>query len=503
MSSTAVIVPVVTVFGLPAVLVVGGLVIGAVAIASLVKAHSEIDRKKGESYLKNYFSEILNDLNNEIKNLNSEWSSELKNDFSNLQNVSDNFIQEFKNQDSLVIRQSLLENMVHSFDSKVSNLKHKLNVTKLDIKEMIESHKQQTKEIKNLFNELDSTVLDGYKNDLNKLKIEFESIEKKSSLKEKNQGFNRFIERVNKFCSEHDFAKSIDFSGFEEEKVNLYINKTPAKNKSQHFKNEIKIFAKKLKDYDSDIYKSIEKLIFEANEESFEQRLEIIKNQVKLKYGQVKEMTVLTNIYKNDLEKAKLLITNYKNNNNLIEEINLKLGNKYINKAEFYELSAKIREFIIFSEREVFQKTQKQELIQNISKSLNILGYEVINNDEESILEKLKMGEILYFDTQWENYKVLVRINQQDEIATRLVKLVASEKDKNHISSYQKQKDQEIAKSWCKDYDKFIESLQKNGIDISVKLRKEPEQEDIQYIVDNKIQKTVIKNVNVLNKKEA
>lgn len=389
--------------------------------------------------------------------------------------------------------------MVHSFDSKVSNVKHKLNVTKLDIKEMIESHKQQTKEIKNLFNELDSTVLDGYKNDLNKLKIEFKSIEKKSSLKEKNQGFNRFIEMVNKFCSEHDFAKSIDFSGFEEEKVTLYINTTKAKNKNQHFKNEIKIFAKKLNDYDSDIYKSIEKLIFEANEESFEQRLEIIKNQVKLKYGQVKEMTVLTNIYKNDLEKAKLLITNYKNNNNLIEEINFKLGSKYINKAEFYELSAKIREFIVFSEKEIFQKTQKQELIQNISKNLNMLGYEVINNDEESILEKLKMGEIIYFDTQWENYKVLVRINQQDEIATRLVKLVASEKDKNHISSYQKQKDQEIAKAWCKDYDKFIESLQKNGIDISVKLRKEPEQEDIQYIVDNKIQKSSVKNVTLLS----
>lgn len=48
MSSTAVIVPVATVFGLPAVLVVGGLVIGAMAIASLVKAHAEIDRKKGK-----------------------------------------------------------------------------------------------------------------------------------------------------------------------------------------------------------------------------------------------------------------------------------------------------------------------------------------------------------------------------------------------------------------------------------------------------------------------
>ena len=123
------------------------------------------------------------------------------------------------------------------------------------------------------------------------------------------------------------------------------------------------------------------------------------------------------------------------------------------------------------------------------------LGYEVFEDNSE-IMEKLENGEIIYLDTQESEYKVMLKV-ANNSLTTRFVKIVASQKAKESISEYQKQQDKEQAKKWCNSYDKLNLLMQKNGVSLNQKLRIEPNDEDILYIVDKnmaiKKRKTVAK----------
>jgi hypothetical protein len=119
-------------------------------------------------------------------------------------------------------------------------------------------------------------------------------------------------------------------------------------------------------------------------------------------------------------------------------------------------------------------------LIADMREKLSDLGYSIV--DEQA--EPFSQGKPLFFDTRWDEYKVLVRIGEGGELVTRLARIVATEREKAETTDYQRQRDKEVAHSWCHDFDKFIDSLQQQGYAFKSVMRKEPEQEGVICLVD-------------------
>ena len=101
------------------------------------------------------------------------------------------------------------------------------------------------------------------------------------------------------------------------------------------------------------------------------------------------------------------------------------------------------------------------------------MGYKVDTEeyDYDSILGKLFDNEEVHFDTEFNEYKIRVKINENNQLITRMIKYV--EEGKVSASSYEKQKEEEVVKKWCKNYDNLLIYFAENGIDLDVTLRKE------------------------------
>jgi len=59
---------------------------------------------------------------------------------------------------------------------------------------------------------------------------------------------------------------------------------------------------------------------------------------------------------------------------------------------------------------------------------------------------------------------------------------------KEEIEKLQKEKDKQMAKKWCGDFDKIAENLKKQGINLNKEMVKEPNEIEIRYeVVESKI----------------
>jgi len=230
--------------------------------------------------------------------------------------------------------------------------------------------------------------------------------------------------------------------------------------------NSIAEFKEKIKKYDNNYIK------FKNFNLCNRDRLKMILDSVKLDYGKAKELYIWTKIYKENLIK----LTRLELGDVIKKEISLLLNSERIHKEQFESVAYQVNKIII-------QKQQQAVIIENLKKNLHSLGYGIV--DEIEILdEKLENGEVVYLETDDKDYKIMLKLNKNLGITTRVVRMVATQEEKETISSYQRQKDIESAKKWCTNYDKLTNLLAKNGIILNTKLRLEAEDEDIVYIVD-------------------
>jgi hypothetical protein len=126
------------------------------------------------------------------------------------------------------------------------------------------------------------------------------------------------------------------------------------------------------------------------------------------------------------------------------------------------------------------EQKRRHFIEEKVRNNLSKLDYVVLDTSmEEAVTSKLDRGEIAMLDTKYDDYKLLVRMAKDDTIALRLIRVVASEREKSEVTDFQKKKDQELMGEWCKNLDVLKQNLQESGVLLVEQIRVE---EDVDYL---------------------
>jgi hypothetical protein len=241
--------------------------------------------------------------------------------------------------------------------------------------------------------------------------------------------------------------------------------------------NEAKRFQLLIARHDASAAKELIPFVEELTQGADEQRHKLVRDMIRLKYGALKEAVANTTIYREILESLPGQVRNIPGGGEIATDIERLLGQSSITTEEYNEGVRQAHDFL-------FRRYEEQALLGRVRDTLEQLGYATVPGVDGITEEGLLAGEVFFVETPWEGYRVMLRLSAQGELLTRLVHLVANEEEKQNRSSYQRQKDLEVAKRWCGDYDRFMAELGEQGVSCSVNLRKAPEEEEILCIID-------------------
>lgn len=422
-----------------------------------------------------------------------EYQSDIAANLSDLTRQVDNVLNSYTlDVYSSPSNQSFINEAESSFNSKAINLRHKIELLKA---EQLETQRRIEETISSANNVLvdvnSSDALVTYKNDFASLSEEFHKAKSVSSIRRKLSLLNAINNKLSKLNELHTFSKGVNIQGVDEDKINIKTKKHAAEQDIIRFREEISKFYSYLKNIDENASHGYKSMVEESCTERSIQRLSIVKDQIKLTYGKLKEEVAWSQVYKdllNDTIKKHSIQSIPKE---LLQEIDNMLSKTYIKKKEFSQLSSRINHIIADVEKNEHLKLKKEKFIGNVRKNLLKLGYAVVSDDGKSdLIKNAKKDELIYFDTKWDGYKVMAKMSASGELITRIVKVVSTDSEKQKITDYQKQKDIDIARQWCGDYDRFLAEMKARGINMRVKVRKEPDQEPVVYIVDKHLART-------------
>ncbi|MBF0339216.1 MAG: hypothetical protein HQL05_15460 [Nitrospirae bacterium] len=258
---------------------------------------------------------------------------------------------------------------------------------------------------------------------------------------------------------------------------------------------EVLHYYERIKNMDEQYSRGLEPLINELDDCRNPQRLQLIRTTMKLHYGQIKELTADTNRFRDMLEKL-LQHTRYHDGfADVSPTIEALFSQKYISKEQYNAAVAALTEFVLGAE----ERASRQRLILQLKDKIESLGYTLATGDKvdlsdtdtavSDLLTRIENEQVAYLDTQWVGYKVMLKLNKDDELTTRLIRVVQSQQESQDITTHQRQRDSETARKWCEDYDRFLEKLQQDHLLLRLRFRKEPQEQDILYVID-KTQKT-------------
>lgn len=236
---------------------------------------------------------------------------------------------------------------------------------------------------------------------------------------------------------------------------------------------EIERFHLLLKGYDPAAYDELLPMVTEARSEQLPQRLAMIRDMVRLRYGTARQAAAATRAYRSYLAALQQQLAALEGSEPIMARAAALAEQRSITREEYAAVSAD-------AARHMAALREEAILIADMRERLSALGYNTTDGEQTAPGH----DQPLFFDTRWDEYKVLVRIGANGELVTRLARIVASEREKAETTDYQRQRDLEVAHSWCKDFDSFIAALQQKGYAFTTVLRKEPEEGGVTCIVD-------------------
>lgn len=423
--------------------------------------------------------------------LHEDFRKELSGDLNNLRKRVDDLVNSYTWEVFDFLNNSReLNDIEGTFSRNALNIKHKIELLKSGQEDTIRRIDNSIKSAHaSISKVLSPDMLTTYKNDFENLKKELEKAGNLSSLKQKDKLLEALLETINKLVNVHGFAKTVCVNDSEEEKAKVLTGKDKKQIQLNKIMDEIEKFHGLIKEIDKAAYNKLESLVQGVSSEN-EQRLKMVKDQIKLTYGKLKDNMAWNSVFKEVLTEYKSRLADYDCPSDILKEIDLLLDKTLIEKAEFNSLSGKIKGLIQEAEEKRNMMQTRREFASKVKENLKKLGYSVVeDNGGNRSIEELSQEKSVYFDTKWEDYKIMTKINSYGEFITRIVKVVSSDQDRQNISSYQKQKDTEIAKHWCGDFDNFLEGMKQDGINLKVNLRKEPEEEPVLYVVNKELAK--------------
>ncbi|MBF0344642.1 MAG: hypothetical protein HQL06_10485 [Nitrospirae bacterium] len=457
-------------------------------------AKKDSQRAELVASIRDNIKNTVNEIRLEIDNLHTEDRTRL---LDRLRNIED-----FDHRLQYANTQQSVQEAVIRFGDQYSILKSDIELIKIE-------QAQTQKIVQKLVGEITLQILTIKQSidpsytpeDIDILQMELESALKLDTLDRQLQWIRDIQVRLSNVITTARIRQTADKSQLKEEKYQRgsRFADSPDKNTNNQvdvediWGEEARQFYSQIKELDEEYYHRLTPLIKELNYKPNSQRLQLIRTSMKLYYGQIKELTANTNIFKDMLKKLLQQASKYEGFADISPSIELLFMNRYVRKDQYDSSVAILSEFIIDAE----ERMAKQKIILRLKENIESLGYPILTDKEPETLDNIVLAsdlfsrieseQVVYLDTQWEDYKVLLRLNNYGELTTRLIRVVKTQKERQNLPTNQRQKDREIAMKWCEVYDRFIEKLREDYPSLIQKLRKEPQDENLTYVVNKEL----------------
>ena len=235
--------------------------------------------------------------------------------------------------------------------------------------------------------------------------------------------------------------------------------------------------------FDEGEAEAIGPLLAEAREGAGGARLRMIRDQVRTTYGRLKERAVLTDLFKRDLRDFLPLVRRARGESaeRLCARMEDLLEAPAITREEYNDVYRAVKAVMM----DQLEAIEDAILAEKVGAVLGEIGYTLL--DEEGA--ELTSGAMRTLAAPYDGYRVRVKVSGEGQIATRLVRVVGTEEEKAHVSEYQRQKDIEAGRKWCKDLDRFYGALAEQGLKMETVLRREPGEEELTVMVDPSVRR--------------
>jgi hypothetical protein len=432
--------------------------------------------------------DIVKEVFRRASELDDEFYRDIEGDIRNIRRSADRLVGEFTFDTFNSSGDKAARRLANALSSSALAVRQRIEQLKMERREVSERIAVQCRQCREVIAAFEASgMLVTYKKDYEMLKDELRTTEALSLMRKKDKNLLQLQNKLKSLLEVHEFAKNVNVADIKEDKFKLKNGK-----KAGHYveleklRDEICRYSEVIRTLDEELCGEMDCLLLETSSELHRQRLRLIRDQVKITYGNLKENIAWTKTYKDSLADLRNQLGGYEEAHTLIAKGETLEAKKYIERAEYLKLQNEMRSFISEAEERKLLAQRKSRFIERIKEHLNDLGYSVAEEEEISLTKDMEEGTAVFFNTAWDGYKIMSKINSGGELVTRVVRSVADNEQKQNITAYQRQKDIEIARHWCGDYDRLTEKLQRDGIKMTAKLRKEPEEEPVICIVDTK-----------------
>ncbi|MHB8881896.1 MAG: hypothetical protein ACYC69_10370 [Thermodesulfovibrionales bacterium] len=444
------------------------------AVGFLLSSLNKMDDRTKDNILSDV-NNVLYRLRNEISQMDEHSREELSEQTSKLRTIEEDIKNLLKNDKIEGVEKAII-----ALNVCIAETRKNIEIAKLKQQESFAELEFHEERISGIIGSMLPALPEGaLKSETEEVKREFIKIINEIGASGKIDELADIEKRLGILFQKHLLTKGINTASADEDKAEFKNSEN--EDKKERLKGEIRKFYSLIEKLDPAVCLELGRLVKGIETETYIQRIEMVNNNIKLRYGQLKEALAWTAVYRDVLQKLHQKLALYEGSGQISASINEILEARYINKTDYESMLMSAAEFISHAEEDSERKRLRDRLAQKIKGGLEGLGYAVISEGDD--LESLENEKIVYLDTRWEDYKVMMRLSEGQELVTRLVKVVPTEADMVNMSEYQKQKDIEVAKQWCKDYDEFLGRLGSEGIGFNVKLRKEPDVENVFYVV--------------------
>ena len=207
----------------------------------------------------------------------------------------------------------------------------------------------------------------------------------------------------------------------------------------------------------------VQDLLQEALESQDVNRVQVIKEEIKLRYIKNKEKFLKSEELKERIKWAYASMPVEE----LRDEFEKLTSQDFVSEKQYDDFIKKMVQ--TYENVSKLYERYRQKLVQAVACELQKQGYSTMNEDA---MERLLKGEVIELNTPFgEDYALRVKFDK-NELLIRFVRYVDNE---NALTEYEKEKDIAIGKSWCATFENVKELLRQNGLLLENKYRVEPE----------------------------
>ncbi len=211
----------------------------------------------------------------------------------------------------------------------------------------------------------------------------------------------------------------------------------------------------------------LETSVREARDSVFPEKILAIRDEIQLKLQKAREEKFLGQFFHDNLQASLVL---FEDGHPVRVAIARELREPQISRESFRALSMQIEKAL----QAKVDLERKKVLQEKVREGLSRLDYVVGKSSlAEKAGEKLERGEILLLETRYPDYKVLIKLGEDESLVIRLIRVVETARERDDVSEFQRRKDSEMVKEWCGSVDILLEDLRKNGIGVNEHLRVE------------------------------